>query len=232
MAPSTLHLTPATTMTRDGPRSLRVNARLASDYCRLGEDSPAFVVGDAFSLAAHLARAVANERIEDVERYLGAYRAVCEGLGLPNFNAVTRELGLHADPAAARSPIRRRAWDFLGTPHEFDGRAKREIGVNAIIRPAGIGRLLWFRRHAIELQDPWWGALEGDIWGRSAVQGEARDTVDSAIQRYENLADQHLANITAIDNALCALAELPATRSVELNELRSRWGFPAAPDDD
>ena len=225
------HLLPTTTMTRRAPRKLAANARRAGDYRRVPDGSPPFLVGDAFSLSALLAAAIERETTPEAIRYAVCYRATCDGLGVPRFSAVTEALGLHTDPAVVESPIRRKVWDVLDAPNAIP--ARRDKAVRNRRRPgAGINRFLWLRRHAVELQDPWWGALEGDIWGRRATEDGGDADVAIAIDAYEALADQHLLSLAKIDAALCALAALPATRTVGVKELRSRWGFPLLEDDD
>ena len=225
------HLLPTTTMTRRAPRKLKRYARLAGDYRRVPDGAPPFVMGDAFSLSAQLAAAIEREATPEAVRYAVSYRATCDGLGVPRFSAVTEALGLHTSPAAVVSPIRRKVWDVVDAPNAIPadrGKAAR----NRRRLDAGIKRLLWLRRHAVELQDPWWGALEGDIWGRRAIEGDGAADVANAVDAYEALADQHLLVLSKIDAALCALAALPSSRTVDISELRSRWGFPPLEDDD
>ena len=227
------HLYPTQTCSRSVPERLQLSKRLAGAYGGVADDSPSFGMGDRISLAALLARSVERNQVEEVAHYLRCYRAVCDGLGVSRHCLITEQLGLHEKPRSGEiESLRAVVRDALGPPELAEVAPLRRGSLRLTFRRSGIRRLLWLRKHSVELQDPWWNVMEGDIWGRRTVAADDRFVVESAVDFYEALANQHLAGLAKIDAALCKLAELPETRTVQVTELRAQWGVPEAPEED
>ena len=89
------------------------------------------------------------------------------------------------------------------------------------ISPRGVRLSSWLRlREASHrFMHPASGVLEGDPWGTSDVEGDARRTVEAALESHERLAAQVRRNLDTIDRALCALLDWDPDASVAIDAL-------------
>lgn len=89
------------------------------------------------------------------------------------------------------------------------------------ITPRGVRVSSWLRLRdaSHRFLHPASGVLEGDPWGTADVEGDARRTVEAALEAHERLADDVRRNLDTIDRALCALLGWDPDASVEISAL-------------
>ena len=101
-------------------------------------------------------------------------------------------------------------------------------GRDDMFRQSGIVRFLWFRAMMIEVQDPYWRVLEGDIWGLSSYKSEAerKKSVRDGFDFYNHIVKEFTNGLPRLDKAICAHFGWKYKGKISLSKLKKEFNFP------
>ena len=117
--------------------------------------------------------------------------------------------------------------DILGIEPKKDKKKTKPFN-DDLFRTSGIVRFLWFRAKMIEVQDPFWHVMEGDIWGRNSHRKnkEASKAIADGISFYEDVLRHFTNGLTRLDKAICTHLGWKYEGNISLKELKSKFDFP------
>ena len=135
--------------------------------------------------------------------------------------------GFHSLCSAFGNPDVSEFLEILGIKSKTEKKKTKPFS-DDVFRTSGIVRFLWFRARMIEVQDPFWHVMEGDIWGRSSQRKnkKATEAIEDGISFYEDVLNNFTNGLARLDKAICTHLGWKYEGKISLKQLKSKFDFP------
>ncbi len=208
MSEINLDLIPGSTRNYSGiSEEIGGGKRQSTHYGYMGLDGKEsdFTMSDLISIGVLWARSIEKD-FDKVKFYKNAFESLRKAFGNPDVSEFLEILGIK--------------------PKKEDKNPNRSL--ENMFRKSGIVRFLWFRAKMIEVQDPFWRVMEGDIWGRRAHPKNKLNTeaIEDGINFYEEVITVFTNGLPRLDKAICTHFGWKYDGKISLSELKSKYKFP------
>ena len=168
-----------------------------------------FTMSDLISIGVLYAREYGRNS-EKKEFYQAAFGSLRKAFGNPDVSEFLDILGIIKNPKKKEKEI--------------------AASLEDMFRQSGIIRFLWFRAKMIEMQDPFWNVMEGDIWGISSHPNNQKSSelIQDAVDFYGVILSNFINDLPRLDKAICAHLGWKYEGSISLNDLVENYNFPDA----